>query len=609
MKRIYFLLSILAAPSLLFGQTDCSSSLSVVTDPAVGTQYCLTNAPLTDATLNTPGCFTGALYEGWYSFTITSGPSSVTVSAGGYTSNGNGGGARDIGFQVFQGGTCTGGTLTGATSLGCINATGNGGTETQTLTNLANGTYYIAAYSLNNGTIPDADICVTGIDNPPANDDCANAIPLAVGTNGICVEVTGTNAGATASGVAAPSCGGYLGGDVWYSITVPASGEVTFGTDYAATGSLTDLDMAIYSGTCGSLTEIACDDFSGTGVMPNISATGLTPGSTVYIRVWEYGNDISGEFDLCISEPPASDANQDCITSTPLCSDQTISGASNGTGAVTDIDGTNQGCLSVEHQTSWFTLQASTAGTFAFTLSPSNGVDDYDFAVWHYPGGSGQTCPPSSAPDRCSFGAGAGLNSSYDTGLGQGATDQTEGAAGDNWVQEINLAVGDVIVLLIDNFSSTTSPYSLDFTGTAGLDCTILPTQLTSFTGTKTANDNVLNWNTVSEINNDYFSIEVSNDAQNWTLLSKVNGAGTTELESRYTYTHVNVQEEVLYYRLSQTDYNGIVSKYKTISVDRNKSTSPIKTVNLLGQDIDENYRGVVIDIYEDGSTVKYIRQ
>ena len=602
-SKLIMLAACLATSAATIAQTDCASATSVVTDPAVGTQYCLLGATVTDNALSNPNCYPGAEAEGWYSFTITTGPTSVNVSTGNYASSGNGNNARNIAFEVFSG-TC--GSLT---SVACVNANGNGADENTDLYSLANGTYYVAVYNLagaNNATIPSMDICVTGLNNPPSNDDCANAIPVTVGTNGICTEVTGTVSGATDSGVADPGCGNYQGGDVWFSITVPASGNVTFATDYAAANSITDADMAIYSGTCGSLTLIECDDLDGTGLMPNITSTGLTPGSTVYVRLWEYGDDFEGDFDLCISEPPVTNNNQDCNTSTPLCSDQTINGASNGTGSVVDLTAGNQDCLGGENQTSWFTLQASTAGNFAFSISPDNGTDDYDFAVWHYAGGAGQACPPAGTPDRCSFGAGAGLGGSYDTGLGQGAVDFSENSSGDNWVAELPMAVGDVVVLVVDNYSSTTSPYTLDFTGTVGLDCSILPVELLNFYVLREDGKNMIHWKTHSELNNDYFTLEHSIDGKNWQILDRITGAGTTHEKSHYAYAHENILPETNYYKLYQTDFNGVRGSEKIISID-NKPTAKhiVRSVNLVGQEVDENYSGLVIQIFSDGSSVK----
>ncbi|WP_431137292.1 hypothetical protein, partial [Psychroserpens mesophilus] len=147
---------------------------------------------------------------------------------------------------------------------------------------------------------------------PPANDDPCSAIAL--GVNATCTFSTYTNANATAStGIPAPTCSSYAGGDVWFTATVPASGNISIDTD---TGVITDSGMAIYSatGTCPTLTlsQIACDDDgSANGAMSAITSSGLAPGSTIYIRVWEYGNNNNGTFDICVSEPPAPPSNDD----------------------------------------------------------------------------------------------------------------------------------------------------------------------------------------------------------------------------------------------------------------------------------------------------------
>jgi len=135
----------------------------------------------------------------------------------------------------------------------------------------------------------------------PANDDPCNAIPLTVGTD--CVFTQYTNAAATAStGVPAPGCASYSGGDVWFTVVVPAGGSLIFDSN---TGVITDGGMAIYSGTCNALTLIECDDDdSPNGNMPRIIRTGLTPGSTVWIRFWEFGNNNNGTFRICVSIPP-----------------------------------------------------------------------------------------------------------------------------------------------------------------------------------------------------------------------------------------------------------------------------------------------------------------
>ncbi len=479
---------------------------------------------------------------------------------------------------------------------------------------LVPGNTYYYTVSSNSNQVGTFETCVTN--SNITNDDCTGAIPVAVGAAGICVEVGGTNAGATDSGVAAPSCGGYAGGDVWYSITVPASGNVTFGVDFAASGSLTDMAMAIYSGTCGSLTEIDCDDDSGTGLLPDIQATGLTPGSTVYIRLWDFGNVDVGAFDLCISEPPVTLSNQDCVSALPICSDATFNGSSNGAGSVNDLTAGNEDCLFGENQSSWLYIEITSPGDFMFTISPDNGTDDYDFALWHYVGGVGQQCPPADGEvDRCSYGAGAGFGGSYDTGLDDGTivtpapTDNSESASGDNWVNELPVVAGDAIMLIIDNFSSTTSPYTLDFTGDAGLDCTILPSEFMTFYAVEEGNDNLIKWTTLTEINNSYFTVQHSLDGETWETIGIVDGAGTSSEKQHYALMHNDVRKTVNYYRMYQTDFDGTEGSMKVISIDNSFSGGKVvMTTNLIGQEVDHTYKGFVLDVYEDGTSRKRLQ-
>ena len=125
----------------------------------------------------------------------------------------------------------------------------------------------------------------------PANDNPCSATALTVGAS--CSFSTYTNAAATASaGVPAPGCASYSGGDVWFTALVPANGQVIIDMN---TGVITDSGLALYTGTCGSLTLLSCDDdASSNGAMSYLAASGLTPGSTLFIRVWEYGNNNNG---------------------------------------------------------------------------------------------------------------------------------------------------------------------------------------------------------------------------------------------------------------------------------------------------------------------------
>jgi hypothetical protein len=176
------------------------------------------------------------------------------------------------------------------------------------LTGLTAGTTYTVSVTNNCGTGTSAPVTATftttGTAPGPANDLCANAVALPISTT--CTNTLGTNLGATASGTTAPAptCGNAtVPGtqvDVWYSVAVPVTGNVTVTTS-EVTGSLVDdTVIEVYSGTCGTLTSIGCnDDYNTVDGFSRVALTGLTPGATVYVRVRTYGATDNGQFNIC----------------------------------------------------------------------------------------------------------------------------------------------------------------------------------------------------------------------------------------------------------------------------------------------------------------------
>jgi hypothetical protein len=139
-----------------------------------------------------------------------------------------------------------------------------------------------------------------------------------------------------------------------------------------------------------------------------------------------------------------------------------------------------------------------------------------------------------------------------------------------------------------------------------------LPVSLVSFTGHNTVDGNSLEWKTSYEINSDYFTLErglYRNDSIEWTKFQPINSAGNSEIINTYKYFDLNYLNDINYYRLSQTDYDGNSVTYDIISIDNRLNEKEILSItNLLGQEINENYRGMVIITYIDGSIKKIIK-
>ncbi len=135
----------------------------------------------------------------------------------------------------------------------------------------------------------------------PANDFCSGGIVVTVNSTTCSNVITASNIAASDSGVPAPSCAYYQGGDIWFKVVVPASGHVEMET--VNVGGFSDSGMAYYTGSCSNLTEVDCNDDGGSGLMSRLVADGYTPGDTLYVRVWEYGNNSYGNVGFCAYDP------------------------------------------------------------------------------------------------------------------------------------------------------------------------------------------------------------------------------------------------------------------------------------------------------------------
>lgn len=88
-----------------------------------------------------------------------------------------------------------------------------------------------------------------------------------------------------------------------------------------------------------------------------------------------------------------------------------------------------------------------------------------------------------------------------------------------------------------------------------------LPIELISFEATPIDNEAVLcEWVTVTEINNDFFTLERSRDGFQYHQIARLNGAGNSTNLLKYKYIDQYPQQGLSYYRLKQTDFDGTIS-------------------------------------------------
>jgi hypothetical protein len=136
--------------------------------------------------------------------------------------------------------------------------------------------------------------------------------------------------------------------------------------------------------------------------------------------------------------------------------------------------------------------------------------------------------------------------------------------------------------------------------------CTVLPIELVAFDGTAKDKYNLLTWSTATEKDNDYFIVERSDDAQHFTEVGRVKGNGNSNHLLNYSLKDYNLTNGITYYQLRAIDFNKKEQYSNVIAVENKFAEKKIvRVLNILGQDVNENYEGVKIIYYSDGSVIK----
>ncbi|MFN8886584.1 MAG: T9SS type A sorting domain-containing protein, partial [Cyclobacteriaceae bacterium] len=84
-----------------------------------------------------------------------------------------------------------------------------------------------------------------------------------------------------------------------------------------------------------------------------------------------------------------------------------------------------------------------------------------------------------------------------------------------------------------------------------------LPVTLNYFAGRIDGSVGILEWETASELNNDFFEIQRSVDGVEFETIGKVKGNGTTNFVSAYAFEDRKMNIGQNYYRLRQQDFDG----------------------------------------------------
>jgi len=468
-----------------------------------------------------------------------------------------------------------------------------------------------------------------------AQDNCPTATPIN------CGDVVNGNTTLWTPDVA-PFCGtgDGTGGGIWYTIT-GTGGNITA----SLCGSAYDTKIRVYTGNCvGLVCTGGNDDFC--GLQSEVTWTS-TLATTYYILVHGFGAG-QGAYTLtmtCVAPPAPASL---CYTVGQIAYSPVAPGGT----SVTMTDDAVTGALPIGFtfcfgginytnfyigSNGWVGFTGGQPTTYTSISIPNAGVGVPKNCIagpwqdWH-PGVAGgpyityQTL--GVAPNRtlvvtwanCPFFSCTTVSGSFQIVLYETSnlidnTLRNKPAcltwAGGTAVQGLHDITGTLAVTVPGRNSTqwTATNETWRYTPNCSPCVVVLPVELLSFEGYNKGGVNMLSWVTATEINNDYFTLERSVDGENWLTIEQVDGSGNSSVEVSYEYIDDSYPNEVNYYRLIQTDFDGAYEEFNIIAIDNTVEggIKVLKIINILGQEVDEFYNGLRIIIYDDGTREKKI--
>ncbi|HKQ49174.1 MAG TPA: proprotein convertase P-domain-containing protein [Phycisphaerae bacterium] len=233
-------------------------------------------------------------------------------------------------------------------------------------------------------------------------------------------------------------------GTLWYTFVATDTSAYVQTCNSGSTDTL----LAVYSGTCGSLVEIACNDdgpCGGTGLLSKLCAQGLTVGDTYYIQVSSFSAADQGQITLELTCPcPPGPPGDNCQDAVPLAIPADVSGST--TSSNPDVPPAfTCGGFSVSAPGNWYTVVGNGNELTASLCNPGT---NYDTKLHVYCGTCTQLFCVAGDDDFCGF---------------------PPGYSQASWCS----APGTTYYILVSGFGSATGDYQL--TVTSGAACSDPP--------------------------------------------------------------------------------------------------------------------------------------
>ena len=509
--------------------TNVTPTAGLFTNPGAQTNSGATRSQA-GATCPSSNSASTIIQDVWYAFTTDAdgGVATIAVDATNLTG--------DPVIHLF--GTC-------AASISCVDQTGAGGTETLTTGALpANTTYRFRVYAQNTANFPFT-VSVTGTAvTPPVNNECSDAVPIAISPASGCT-FTAVNTAAATQSTPNPTCtANGNDDDVWFTFVPTVTGPLLISYT-ALVGTAPTVNYEIYTGpSCAALTAVAgsCGAIGQDGGLDDNELTGsVTVGVTYRMRVWGAGVGTTAAFNLCLRIPPAAPAEDECATATLLTSNiitcmntagTTVSATSSGVGA--------SACNPNDDDDVWFRFVAVAT---SHKVTVSNPVGFTGVVIDARSG----ACPGTSF-NCVATGGGAVLTLS-------------------------SLTIGNTYYLRVYSGGFNVGTFNICVTHGDPL-----PLELKSFTGKVAASTNVLSWETLTEKNVQSHLVERSADGAAWSEIGRKNGSANSSVAIKYTLED-RAPLAKAYYRLRSVDFDGEENISNTVALSRKGDQSGITSV------------------------------
>lgn len=207
-------------------------------------------------------------------------------------------------------------------------------------------------------------LCISSYPTEP-NSSCASATLLTVSTTACPTGNEQNFAGATSFATPVSTCDAPPYYALWYKFVATASTHII-----EATFENGDGIMDVFSGTCASLSNLACVNNTTSG-SEQITLTGLTIGQTIWVRVFDAGNiGAQMKVSVCIRVPAVNDACSNAIN-IPIVSGITLANPINSNSFISSGSGTCTTYFADDDLWFKFTATSSTHLIVAIPVNPS----------------------------------------------------------------------------------------------------------------------------------------------------------------------------------------------------------------------------------------------